>query len=96
MPKLICESVQYYSEGDEAAFFSWLKNIPCIKHSACVGTQLELELEASPTDAQLRELIAVFYRYEISMVQLGQFQTKENEKWFYENQKAYWHKQVFG
>ena len=96
MPKLVCVSVKYYSQGDEAAFFGWLNTISCIEKISGVGKHLELELKIPPDDAELRELIAVFHRYKISMEQLRQFRTKENESWFYENSAAYWHKQVFG
>ena len=42
----------------------------------------------------LRDLLALFHRYEISMRQLAQFQNDENQTWF-TAPHMYWHKKVF-
>ncbi len=47
-------------------------------------------------DEDLRELIALFYRYKVDMKQLEIFLNNDNQAWFYEGKKAYWHKRVFG
>jgi len=94
---LICKSVQYYSLGDEDAFFEWIKNIPSIKKTD--GTYDELYLFLSNNtipDRDLREIIRLFYRYKIDMKQLAVFLNNENKEWFYCNPKGYWHKKVFG
>ena len=43
----------------------------------------------------LRDLLALFGRYGISMQQLAQFQNSGNESWF-TSPPMYWHKKVFG
>lgn len=48
-------------------------------------------------DDDLRELLALFYRYKIkNMQQLQIFLNNDNKTWFYENKKTFWHKKVFG
>ena len=47
-------------------------------------------------DQDLRDLLAIFYKYKIEMTQLKRFLTDDNRKWFCENKKGYWHRRVFG
>lgn len=47
------------------------------------------------SDICLRELLSLFYRYNIEMSQLSVFLNEKNKKWFFENKRAYWHKKVF-
>lgn len=94
---LTCKDVEYYSPKDEDAFFEWIKKIPSIKKED--GWQDELYLyfdNADISQQDLREIIALFYRYNVDMKQLSVFLNEHNRKWFCENKKAYWHKKVFG
>ena len=97
MRKLICKKVYFYSEGDELIFFEWLKRIPAITNINGVGDEIQLSIDSNTTidDQSLRELLAIFYRYKIDMMQLSQFRDKANEGWFYDNKSAYWHRGVF-
>lgn len=96
MPTLIAKRVAYYSQGDEAAFFNWIASIPCIETIEGMGEELHLHIRQSRiSDKNLRELIGLFRRYDISMRQLAQFKTSRNEKWFAAPQ-MYWFKRVFG
>lgn len=94
---MVCKSVLYYSSHDEDLFFDWLKKISSIVDF--VGKNDELHINIASTtidDSDLRELLALFYRYKIkNMNQLEIFLTEANRAWFYENKKAYWHKKVF-
>jgi len=54
-----------------------------------------VDLVAPVSDADLRELIALFKRYNVSMKQLGQLKTDKNQHWFEGNETAYWHLDVF-
>lgn len=47
-------------------------------------------------DNDLRELLALFYRYKIDMKQLRVFLNEQNKEWFYGRPKGYWHYRVFG
>ncbi len=95
--KLILESVHYYSNVDEEMFFSWLNKIVAISKIYGVGTALYLDADSSKLDEEnLRELIAIFFRYQIDMTQLVQLMNDDNKSWFYNNKEAYWHNRVFG
>lgn len=94
---IILESanVKYRSQNDEAAFFEWLDKIKCIAGYYGSGSVLYIKIFSNEVDDQsLREILAIFYRYEIDMKQLAIFKNKKNQKWFYESHK-YWFKRVF-
>lgn len=95
---LTCKSVWYYSSSDEDCFFEWIKKIPSIKKYSGKHEELFLYFESTTIiDDDLRELLALFYRYKIkNMKQLQIFLNDNNKTWFYENNKAFWHKKVFG
>lgn len=93
---LICKRVRFYTGKDEDAFFEWIKKIDCIEHVHGAGDELYLDIACSDiNDHDLRDLIGLFFRYNISMKQLKRFLTDENKAWFFDNKKAYWHQQVF-
>ena len=94
---LTCKSVWYYSRLDEDCFFEWIEKIPSIiKYD---GKRDELYLYFSNNkinDNDLRELLAIFYRYKVDMKQLTIFLNNSNRSWFFEGYKGYWHYRVFG
>jgi hypothetical protein len=92
VPQLVCDSVEYFSQGDETAFFNWLNSIECIEKIEGFGTELELTISSQIiTDENLRDLIAIFLRYKVDLKQLLIFETNENSYWF-KNKSAFWHK----
>ena len=94
---LICTSVKYYCPKDEDAFFEWIKKIECIDNFYGSGKDLYLELCTwDILDNDLQDIIALFYRYNVDMKQLKRCLTDSNKKWFFDNEKAFWHKKVFG
>lgn len=94
---LVCKSVTFYARKDEDAFFEWIKKIECIDDFKGIGKELYLYIACSDLhDHDLRDLLALFYRYKIDMKQLTRFLTPTNKSWFHDNQQAYWHKDVFG
>jgi hypothetical protein len=92
---LIAKEVLYRSQGDENAFFAWLNSIQCVSQVRGVDRELQIQLGA-PTDAELRELIALFFRYGIEQSQLAQLLNPQNAAWFRDEKSAYWHSGVFG
>lgn len=97
MPLLKCTKVLFYSQEDELNFFQWIKSIKAIKQCYGVGDTIYLRLAASKlSDRSLRELVALFYRYKIEMMQLKRFSNRDNEEWFKKNAKAFWHKKIIG
>ena len=94
---LTCKKVKFHSFKDEAAFFWWIQQIPCIEKCEAAGNELYLDLtKKNLNNKDLDELIGLFYRYKIDMKQLAQFLTPANKSWFLDNKKAFWHKRVFG
>lgn len=88
-------STLYYSAGDEYAFFDWLSRIECVGEPWGRGEELFIPLVRAPTDDDLREIIALFFRYKVDMRQLAQFRSESNAKWF-GNRRSFWHRRVFG
>ncbi len=96
MIKLICDSVNFYSQGDEVVFFNWLNSLECVQEIKGVNTEVQIFIpEAEIQDENLRDLIAILTRYKINLKQLAQFKTDSNEYWFYLNKQAFWHNNVF-
>ena len=94
---LNCKSVKFYSRKDEDVFFEWIQKIDCIDKTSAYLNMLYLHIASNELhDSDLRDLLALFFRYHIDMKQLKQFLTDDNKKWFFGNPKGYWHKQVFG
>lgn len=95
MPKLICKRVGFYSENDELCFFEWISRIKAIKKYEGVNDEIHLHIPRNKiSNANLRDLTALFYRYKIDMEQLKQFLNDSNREW-YAHEEAYWHKDIF-
>ena len=87
--------LSFYSRADEAAFFSWLKSIPEVKSVTGVGRELHIELSNDVvSETSLRELLAIYSRYNGNMKELAKFVTPENESWL-KNKESYWYASVF-
>ena len=88
--------VVFYHESDERAFFEWLSRIPCVGSYIGEGRRgLVVRLKHRPEEPDLRQILAICYRYGVNMRQLAQFETPENRHWFCDP-KTYWHASVFG
>jgi hypothetical protein len=92
---LIATRVIYYSPNDETAFFQWLGRVDCVEGFEGSGPKLFIDLKRAPTDDELRDLLALFYRYKIDMRQLAQFDQARRASWFRDPQ-MYWYRRVFG
>jgi hypothetical protein len=88
---LVATAVRYLSAGDETCFFEWLKRISCVADVRGEGLDLLISLRTPPRDDDLRELIALFFRYDVDMRQLARFATPA----WATDPSAYWHKRVF-
>jgi hypothetical protein len=74
MSTLIVEGPIYYSSGDEAAFFSWLKSIPAVRSVAGRLRNLHIDLKSDHlSDEELSEFKALFGRYNIDVACLSDF-----------------------
>lgn len=92
--KLECKPLLFLSELDELSFFDRIKLIKCVK-LICNSEGVFLQLKSkSISNICLRELLALFYRYNIEMTQLSCFLNEENQSWFLK-ENAYWYKRTF-
>lgn len=91
MINLDCSGTEFGSQLDEKHLFEWAVEIPGVLR----WEQDTLVVRASLSQASLRDVIALFSRYQIPMAQLAQFRTKKNEMWF-AAPGMYWHGRVFG
>lgn len=91
MVNLDCSGIHFGSQLDEKHLFEWAVEIPGVlrweQDTLVVRTRLSQE--------SLRDVIALFNRYQIPMAQLAQFRRTENELWF-AAPEMYWHGRVFG
>ena len=87
--------VEYLSKLDEDLFFEWLGKLACVSGFEGVGDELQITVLMNKVDdACLRELLAIFFRYQISMKQLAVFKDDQKRKWFSDG-AAYWYSKVF-
>ena len=75
---------------------SWLESLGLGKHTEIFAENL-IDFEVLPelTDEDLRDLLALFFRYAAPMHQFRAFLTDTNEAWFRDNKSAFWHSKVF-
>ena len=80
---LTIKSGTFCSSTDEDLFFEWIKKIPSIIHFEGIGKNLLLYFNSKKVKFyDLRELLALFYRYKINMKPLAIFLNEENKEWF--------------
>ncbi len=82
----------YYSQLDEDHFFGWLQEIPCVNSIERGVIRIDSDVLS---EVDLRDLLAIFYRYGLPMSSLSHFETDENRSWFRDPRK-YWYERVFG
>ena len=87
--------IVFYSSCDEDFFFKWLSSLKSVTSVKGRGNFLDITVDRATLDeAQLRELLALFFRYDIEMTQLSQFDDKRFSAWLRDNQ-TYWFDRVF-
>ncbi|HDS0949304.1 TPA: hypothetical protein QDZ34_003187 [Stenotrophomonas maltophilia] len=92
---LNAERVVFYSMTDERSFFEWLAKMPFVLDVVGRGLVIEITVDTSMVDDDgLRELIAFFQRYRVSMRQLRVFDCEEFSDWF-RRRNTFWYKKVF-
>lgn len=91
MVYLDCSGIRFGSQLDEKHLFEWASEISCV-----VRWENDILVVKSRriSEAALRDLVALFWRYEIPMEQLAQFRNSTNESWF-AAPIMYWHAAVF-
>ena len=85
---LIAKGPTYFSQGDEDAFFGWLTSISCVETVEGHLRNLHITEKRPPRKLELRELIALFSRYRMSLKPLASLKTTRNAAWFAESNTA--------
>jgi hypothetical protein len=69
----------YWSEGDEQAHFEWMQRIPCVRDVRGQGTRVYLTIaEDDVSDEDVRELTALYRRYDGDTAQLARLNGNKN------------------
>lgn len=92
MIKIDTSPVTYFSQKDEDHFFAWLQEIPCV--TSIEGGFMHIDF-TNISEMDLRDILAVLYRYKVPMPQLRELKNHSNEHWFADPQ-TYWYESVFG
>lgn len=88
--------VRFFSHCDEEAFFGWLDKLLCVENYVGRGDVLIISIAKSAVDEDaLRELLALFRRYNLDMKQMRVFDCSEFAEWF-RDPRGYWFGSVFG
>jgi hypothetical protein len=75
--------MKYYSGGDETAFFDRLQSIPGVIGARGQGRELIIQLKSKRlSQAALRELLALYLRYNGRLSEVAQFVNDTNRSWF--------------
>jgi hypothetical protein len=93
--EITVDGPKFYSSEDEKWFFTWISKIKAVTRMSGHLRTLTLQVE-NIDDESLRELLALFYRYNVDMGPLAQFRSDASRSWFYDNKEAYSLDEVFG
>ena len=90
MVRVDCSGTWYGSQLDEQHVFEWALQIPGVVRWEADS----LIVRSNLSEASLRDLVALLWRYQVPMSQLRVFLNARNRSWF-GDPKMYWHRQVF-
>lgn len=92
MVRIDTDGTIFYSQQDEENLFNWANTIECI---VSVERGVFTVDKKRVSEASLRDLISLLFRYGLPMDLLSELLTEQNKAWF-KNPNMYWHKNVFG
>lgn len=93
--ELLTKLPVFFSGMDEEALFAWLSKIEAVLIARGEGRFLCINVSTEELqEDELRELIALFRRFELDMTELHKLDLPAHSTWF-RNPKAYWHDRVF-
>ncbi|MCW2314683.1 hypothetical protein [Rhodoblastus acidophilus] len=87
---IVVKEPRFFSSLDETAFFEWLQRIPGI--TSIIGSSAGLSADIEKTsfdDNSLRELIALYHRYDLDFNDIEVLVTQGNKDWVYDPE-TYW------
>lgn len=93
--KLMTDLTTFYSNGDEQRFFHGLRENPGVSGCCGIAQQLEITIvQRRLNHDALRDLIALFRRYQIPLSPLSILADKTRFEWLKE-QTASWYESMF-
>jgi hypothetical protein len=93
--KITLDLSVFYSMGDERRFFQGLTENPAVSKVRGIGRQLEVTLILARLNRDaLRELVALLWRYGISLESLSVLTEREKFRWL-DDERCFWHKNMF-
>lgn len=95
-PRIVEYKIKFFSPYDITTFTQWVKKISVITSYTINNSEINLQIKSKNiSKIDLKDLIALLYRYKIDMTQLQIFLKESNRSWFYDNKKSYWHALIF-
>ncbi len=93
--KIVLNLTTFYSMGDERRFFQGLTENPAVSNVLGIGRQLEVSLVLKRLNRDaLRDLIALLWRYGVSLEALSGIAEKDRFGWL-NDERCYWYKSMF-
>ncbi len=93
---LVCKNINFLNNHDEEAFFEWIKKITCIGRYYSLKNKIYLEIVSDIIFWEdIKDLIGLFYRYDIDIKQLKRFLTDNEKKIFFKYRHMSWHSNVW-
>jgi hypothetical protein len=89
---VVASNVVFLSPADEESFFVRLKALSCLKDIKGSGREIIIHLRREPNATELRELVALFFRYHADLKQLARF--ADNHAWLRDT-RGYWYRNMF-
>lgn len=93
---LVCKNIKFYCKKDKEALFEWVRKLDCVHDVVETNEGIIIDLCHGDLDpSELREFIALFYRYKLDMKELQKLLKPSNRRWFMDRSvKRY--KDIFG
>ena len=92
MIELRAKDLMFFSDMDEENFINWAESIQSVRESFGELDSIILMVDENCSEGDLREIISLFYRYNVDLRQVSVFKNKY--PWI-NNKKMYWYKKMF-
>lgn len=91
---LVATSVKYRSANDERSFFEWIERIHGVEGVKGIGRELHVEVRTDIDEIDLRDIIALFFRYGVDLTQIPRAFSVEKYPWLVK-EGMYWFSAMF-
>lgn len=91
---LVARQVTYGSPNDERAFFEWLERIDGVESVKGIGEEVHIHIKADIDEYGLRDLVALFFRYNVDLTQIPKVISTQIHPWLLK-EGMYWFSAMF-